>query len=51
MAQWLRGLTVLPEVLGSIPSNYMVAHSHLKWDMVPSSGVSEDSDSILIHIK
>jgi hypothetical protein len=29
MAQWLRALTVLPEVLSSIPSNHMVAHNHL----------------------
>jgi hypothetical protein len=29
MAQWLRALTVLPEVLISIPSNHMVAHNHL----------------------
>jgi hypothetical protein len=29
MAQWLRALTALPEVLGSIPSNHMVAHNHL----------------------
>jgi hypothetical protein len=29
MAQQLRALTVLPEVLSSIPSNHMVAHSHL----------------------
>jgi len=27
--QWLRALTALPEVLSSIPSNHMVAHSHL----------------------
>jgi hypothetical protein len=26
MAQWLRALTVLLEVLNSIPSNHMVAH-------------------------
>jgi hypothetical protein len=26
MAQWLRALTILPEVLSSIPSNHMVAH-------------------------
>jgi hypothetical protein len=26
MAQWLRALTALPEVLSSIPSNHMVAH-------------------------
>jgi hypothetical protein len=29
MAQWLRAQTALPEVLSSIPSNYMVAHIHL----------------------
>jgi hypothetical protein len=29
MAQRLRALTALPEVLSSNPSNHMVAHSHL----------------------
>jgi hypothetical protein len=29
MAQWLRALTTLSEVLSSIPSNHMVAHNHL----------------------
>jgi hypothetical protein len=29
MAQWLRALTALPEVLSSIPSNPIVAHNHL----------------------
>jgi hypothetical protein len=29
MAQWLRALSALPEVLSSIPSNYTVAHNHL----------------------
>jgi hypothetical protein len=29
MAQWLRALTALPEVLSSIPRNHVVAHSHL----------------------
>ena len=29
MAQWLRALAALPEVLGSIPSNHMVARNHL----------------------
>jgi hypothetical protein len=29
MAQWLRALTVLPEVINSNPSNHMVAHNHL----------------------
>ncbi|ERE68586.1 acetyl-CoA carboxylase 2-like protein [Cricetulus griseus] len=30
MAQQLRALTVLPEVLSSIPGNHMVAHNHLE---------------------
>jgi hypothetical protein len=29
MAQRLRALTALQEVLSSIPSNHMVAHNHL----------------------
>ena len=29
MAQRLRPLTILPEVLSLIPSNHMVAHNHL----------------------
>ena len=29
MAQQLRALTALPEVLSSIPSHHMVAHNHL----------------------
>jgi hypothetical protein len=45
MAQQLRAQTALPEVLSSIPSNHMVAHYHLSWDLMPSSGVSEDSYS------
>jgi hypothetical protein len=43
MAQWLRALTALPEVLRSIPSVMRIR--------LPSSGVSEDSDSVLIYIK
>jgi len=50
-AQWLRALSTLPEVLSSIPSNHMVTHNHLLWDLMPSSGVSEDSSSVLIYIK
>jgi hypothetical protein len=44
MPRQLRALTALPEVLSSIPSNPVV-------DLMPSSGVSEDSDSVLIYIK
>jgi hypothetical protein len=29
MAQWLRALAALPEVLCLIPSNHTVAHNHL----------------------
>ena len=51
MAQQLRAPTALPKVLNSIPSNHMVAHNHLQWDLMPSSGVSEESDSVLIYVK
>jgi hypothetical protein len=51
MAQQIRALTALLEVLSSIPSIHMVAHSHLLWDLMPSSGVAEESDSILTYIK
>jgi hypothetical protein len=51
MAQWFRAPAALPEVLSSIPSNHMVAHNHLSSDLMPSSGVSEDSYSVLIYIK
>jgi hypothetical protein len=44
MTQWLRALTALPKVLSSNPSNHMV-------DLVPSSGVSEDSYSVLTYNK
>ena len=46
MAQWLRAPTALLKVLSSIPSNHMVAHNHLEWDLKPSSSVSEDSYNI-----
>jgi hypothetical protein len=29
MAQWLKAMAVLPEVLSSIPSNQMGAHNYL----------------------
>jgi hypothetical protein len=51
MAQQLRALTPLPEVLSSNPSNDMVAHNHLKWDLMPFSGVSEDSYNVITYIK
>jgi hypothetical protein len=51
MAQRLRALNALPEVLSSIPSNHMVAHNYLDGDSMPSSGVSEDSDSVRTYMK
>jgi hypothetical protein len=51
MAQSLRVLTALPEVLSLIPSHQMVAHNPLYWDLMTSSGVSEKSDWVLIYIK
>jgi hypothetical protein len=51
MAQQLRVLTILPEVLSSIPSNHMVAHTHLAWDLMASSSLSEETDSVLTYIK
>ena len=39
MAQWLRAMSALPEVLSSVPSNHMVDHNHLYWDGMPSSGM------------
>jgi hypothetical protein len=39
MAQWLRALAALPEILSSIPNNHMLAHNHLSWDLMPSPGI------------
>ena len=51
MAQWLRALTALQiEFLSSIPSNHMVAHNHLWWGLMPSSGVSKESNDKYIKI-
>ena len=50
MAQRLRTLAALPKVLSSIPSSHMVAHNCLYWNLMPSSGVSEDSYSMLVYI-
>jgi hypothetical protein len=44
MAPWLRAVTVLPEVLSSIPNSHHVASLS-----VMSSGVSEDS--VVTYIK
>jgi hypothetical protein len=50
MAQRLRALIALPEVLSSIPSNHRVPPNHLQWDPMPSSGVSEVSYSALTYL-
>jgi hypothetical protein len=47
MAQWLRVLAILPEVLSSILRTQMV-QNHLQWDLMPSSGLPEDNYSVLI---
>jgi hypothetical protein len=35
----LKTLPALSEILSSIPSNQLVAHNNLYWDLMPSSGV------------
>jgi hypothetical protein len=50
MAQRLRAMTALPEVLTSIPSNHMETQNHMQWDPMPSSDVSKDSYSADIHL-
>ena len=49
MAQWVRALTALLKVQRSSPSNHMVVHNHPEGDLTPSSGVSEDSYSVLMY--
>ena len=52
MAQWFRALTALPEVLSSVPSKpHGGSQPSVVGDLMPSSGVSEDSESVLIYIK
>ena len=51
MTQWLRALIALPKNLSLIPSTHTVAHSHLYWDPMPYSSVSEVRDSVLTYIK
>jgi hypothetical protein len=51
MAQRLKAITALPKILSSIPNSHMVIHNHQWWDLMPSSGVSEDSNSVLLYIK
>ena len=51
MAHLLRALAALPEVLSSIASNHMVAHNHLQWGLMPSSGVSKERNGVFLYIK
>jgi hypothetical protein len=51
MVQRFKALPALLKVQSSDPSNHMVAHSSLRWDRVPFSGVSEDSHSVLTYNK
>ena len=47
--QQSRTLTVLLKVLSSNPSKHMEAQNYLKWDLMPSSGVSEVTYSVLMY--
>ena len=49
-AQPLGALAALPEVLSLIPSTHMVAHNYLKWDLMPTSVVSEDTYSVCVCV-
>ena len=51
MAQRLRAPTALLKVLSSNLSNLMVPQHHPLWNLMPSSGVSEDSYSVLTNNK
>lgn len=51
MAQQVRALTALSEIPSSIPSNHMVAHHHLQSNLMPSSSVYENRDTVFIYIK
>jgi hypothetical protein len=51
MAQWLRALTAIAEVLSSILSKHMVAHNHLSWDLIPLWHADVHADRALIYTK
>jgi hypothetical protein len=42
MVHRLRALAALLEVVSSIPSNHMMVHSHLEWNLIPSSSKHEN---------
>jgi hypothetical protein len=48
MAQWLRALTALSKVLSSILATTWWLITISKWVKMPSSGVSEESNSVYI---
>jgi hypothetical protein len=49
MLQPVRALIAIPEVLSSVPSNHIVAHNHLQWDLMHYCDVSKESNSVLIN--
>jgi hypothetical protein len=51
MAQWLRASTALPKVPSSDPSNHMWLTTICNKNLMPSSGVSEDSYSVHTYNK
>jgi hypothetical protein len=51
MAQWLRALTVLPKGPEFNSQQPHGGSQPPQWDLMPLSGVSEDSYSVLIYIE
>ena len=47
--QWLEALPFLPEVLSGPHGGWLTTFCNR--DLMPSSGVSEDSDSVLTYMK
>jgi len=51
MVHGLRLPIALPEILSSNPNNHMATYRTLQWDLIHSSGVSEDSYNVLTSRK
>ena len=49
IAQLLKARPSFMDHESSNPSDHMVAHNYLWWDLTPSSGMSEDNYNILIY--
>jgi hypothetical protein len=50
MAQWLRPLAALPEIVSSVPNIHMEARNHLERDLMPwHAGIHADIALIYIH--